>query len=120
MSIAATMTRAYGESLEPRIPSKRGKARSIRSVRPRARRSAAAQTRCEPLIERGRGPRLLDGAEADHNRVIPAAGDKVCLCPLVVDPGHLVHEAACLCELCGTFDLGQGTSRLVPDEDPGL
>ena len=35
----------------------------------------------------------------------------------MVDPGRLVHQAACLRELCGALDLGQRPFRVVADEE---
>src|SRR5207237_2732366 len=63
----------------------------------------------------GEVPRLgrLDRAETGRDRVVPGTGDEVRLRPLVVDPGHLVHEAACLRKHAGPVGLGQRPLRLV-------
>ena len=78
------------------------------------------EPRANSDAKEGSALRRLDRAETDFDRVIPAAGDKVCLCRVVVDPGHLVHETACLRELCGAFDLGQRSCWLVADEGTNL
>src|SRR5437763_1266811 len=110
------MTRAYGDWLPPPDPleDREGALDQVPAT-PGPRDRPQREPRADGYP--GEVPRLgrVDRAETDLDCIVPRAGDEVRLRPLVVDPGHLVHEAACLRKHAGPVGLGQRTLRLVAE-----